>query len=95
MDTWMTLRFLLYPVLLVAGLAWAVLFWRLRRRGAFLSLAAALGAAVAIQGGAGFMALLVSPAPTSVTGAIFTLGILSVTLVTAGGVAVMLREAWT
>ena len=42
----MTLRFLLYPVLFVAGAAWAVLFWRLRRRGAFLSLAAALGAAV-------------------------------------------------
>lgn len=95
MDTWAMLRFALYPVMLVSGVAWALLFWRQRPWNVAAPLAAGLGAAVAVQGAAGFMALLVSPAPTSVTGAIFTLGILSVTLVTAGGVAVMMCETWT
>ncbi len=94
MDTWAMLRFALYPVMLVSGVAWALLFWRQRPRNVAAPLAAGLGAAVAVQGAAGFLALLISPAPNGLTSAMFTAGVLAVALTATYGAIVMLREAW-
>ena len=94
MDAWATLRFALYPMILVSGIAWALLFWRQRPRNVVALLAAGLGAAVAVQGAAGFLALLISPAPNGLTSAMFTACVLVVALTASYGAIVMLREAW-
>lgn len=62
MEFWTTVRFTLYPVMLVSGLVWSVLMLRhyRRQRCAEAAWAFWLGAAVAVQGASGFAALLVS-----------------------------------
>lgn len=97
-EFWTTARFLLYPIMLVCGLCWAILLLHRYRqaRCAEVAWVAWLGVAVAIQGGAGFMSLLVSHfyGFGSLTSAIFTTGPLVVTVVVASGAVAMLRSVW-
>jgi hypothetical protein len=98
MEFWTTVRFLLYPVMLVAGAAWATLMLRHYRcqRCAEAAWAFWMGLAVAVQGAAGFASLLVSNALGfgALSSAVFTLGPLAVTIVTTTGAAVLLVAAW-
>ena len=98
-EFWTTVRFMLYPVMLVCGLCWAILLLHRYRQARYAEVAWAawLGVAVAIQGGAGFMSLLVSHfyGFGPLTSAIFTTGPLAVTVVVASGVIALARTAWT
>jgi len=98
MEFWTTIRFMLYPVLLVGGVAWAVLMLRYFRcqRCAEAAWSFWLAAAVAVQGASGFAALLISNAVGfgALSSAVFTLGSLAVTLVVATGSACLLLTAW-
>ena len=98
-EFWITVRFMLYPVMLIGGLAWAALFLHHCRQAhcAEAAWGTWLGVAVAIQGGAGFMALLVSHTQGfgTTTSVMFTAGPLAVTVVIASGVIALARTAWT
>ena len=98
MEFWTTVRFLLYPVMLVAGASWSVLMLRHYRyqRCAEAAWSFWLALAVALQGLSGFAALLVSNALGfgALSSAVFTLGPLAVTVVTATGAVCMLLRAW-
>lgn len=98
MEFWTTVRFMLYPVMLVAGGAWAVLMLRHynSKRCAEVAWAFWLGAAVALQGLSGFVALLVSKTVGlgALTSLIFSVGPLAVTVVTATGAVMLLMSAW-
>lgn len=98
MEFWTIVRFLLYPVLLVFGVAWCVFFGRSYRRGRCASDGWAfwLGAAVALTGACGFGALMVAQITgfSSVTSGIFTLGTLAPTVVVVVGSAAIWLDAW-
>ena len=98
MELWTTVRFTLYPVMLVSGLTWAVLMLRHYRvlRCAEAAWAFWLSLAVAAQGASGFAALLVSRTVGfgPLSSAVFTLGPALVTLVAATGAVCMVAAAW-
>ena len=98
MELWTTVRFLLYPVMLVSGATWAVLMLRHYRyqRCAEAAWSFWLALAVAMQGLSGFAALLVSRTLGfgALSSAVFTLGPALVTLVAVTGTVCMLAAAW-
>lgn len=98
MEFWTTVRFTLYPVMLVGGVAWAVLMWRHYRcqRCAEAAWSFWLAAAVAVQGASGFAALLVSNAVGfgPLSSVVFTVGPLAVALVIMTGAVMLVASAW-
>lgn len=98
LEFWTMARFLLYPVMLVSGLAWALFMLRYYRRTRCFDAAWSfwLGLAVAVQGASGFSALLVSRTQGfgSLSSGIFTVGALAVTVTVATGALAMWLTAW-
>lgn len=98
METWTAVRFLLYPVLLGLGLAWSLFHLRLYRQQHCVSDGWAfwLGVAIAINGAAGLLSLLVARlvgfGPLS--SAVFTMGPAALVMVTGAAVWARFREAW-
>lgn len=90
-EFWTEVRLLMYPVLLVLGATWGMLFWfqygRTRQRCQVWS--AWLGASVAALGAAGFGSLVVARMLggfSSVTSGVLTLGLLVIVVVLVAGV---------
>lgn len=98
MELWTNVRFFLYPLMIVGGLTWTLLTLRqYRQRCCSKDMwATRLGFAIAVQGAAGFVALLISVTQGfgPLSSAVFTVGPLTVTLVTITGAVTMLVAAW-
>lgn len=96
-----TVRFLfVYPVMLVFGTTWAIMFWRRWRRARYTSdiWSAALGSAVALWSALGLSALYIATLTPAgyglVTSAMFTVGAVIVCIVIVAGVVVILGSQW-
>jgi hypothetical protein len=98
MELWTQLRFTLYPVMAIFGLAWALFHFRRYWAGRCVGDAWAgwLGLAAALQGVSGFAALLVSKTVGfgPLSSGIFTLGPLAMVLVLVSGSAALWWSAW-
>jgi hypothetical protein len=98
MEFWTTVRFSLYPVMLVGGVVWAVLMLRHYRcqRCAEAAWSFWLALAVAVQGASGFAALLISNVIGfgALSSAVFTVGPLAVALVVTTGAVMLVASAW-
>jgi hypothetical protein len=99
MELWTAVRFTLYPVLLVCGVALALMFFRSYRRNRLPCQAWAgwLALATAALGLAGFCSLLLSRALggfNATTSATLTVGLLAVVLVQVCAVVTLGRAAW-
>lgn len=98
MEFWTVVRFILYPLLLVFGVAWCLFFGQSYRRSrcAGDGWSFWLGAAVATTGACGFGALLVARTIgfSSVTSGLFTLGTLALTVVVVAGSTAIWLDAW-
>lgn len=98
LEFWTTVRFMLYPVLLLFGLAWALFHWRLYRqaRCAGDAWAVWLGLAIAINGGSGLASLMVVSAKgfSPVSSMVFTVGPATLTLVMVTATAARFWDAW-
>ncbi len=98
-ELWTEVRLLLYPVLLVLGLAWAVLFWVQYQRAKMRTTlwAAWLGLAVSTLGASGFVALLMARrfgSFSSVTSGVLTVGLAIIATVLVAGVAASGLMMW-
>ena len=96
-----TLRFLvIYPVLLVFGFVWGMMFWRRWRRAKYPGdgWGAALGWSVAAWAGLGLSALyvakIVAGSYTLLTGSLFTIGSVTVCIVIVAGVVALFGANW-
>jgi hypothetical protein len=98
LETWTTVRFTLYPVMLIFGFAWALFNFRSYWSGRCVGDAWAgwLGLAVAIQGASGLASLLIARTAGfgSLSSGVFTLGPLAVTVVIVSGSAALWWTAW-
>ncbi len=95
---WADLRLLLYPVLIVGGLAWSLGFWMRYRVTRYSGdvWAGRAGAAVTLLGLAGTSALMVSKVTgfTIVTTVLITLGVLGLAVVMVWGALALLVGGW-
>lgn len=98
LELWTMVRFMLYPVMLASGLGWAMFHFRSYRQGRCASDARAgwLGAAVALNGAAGFGSLLVANVSGfgALSSMVFTVGPAAITATVASGVAALWWSAW-
>lgn len=98
LELWTMVRFTLYPIMLVFGLAWSLFHFRTYRQGRCASDAWAgwLGAAVALNGAAGFGSLLVASGAGfgPLSSMVFTIGPAVITATVASGVVALWWSAW-
>ena len=98
LEFWTMVRYLLYPVLVVCGVAWAFFHFQLYRssRCGHDAWSAWLGLAAALLGLAGIVGLTVAKSAGfgAATSLLMTVGVMSLTLVMASGTVVLWLDAW-
>jgi hypothetical protein len=98
LEFWTMVRYLLYPVLVVCGVAWAFFHFRLYRssRCGNDAWSAWLGLAAALLGLAGIVGLTVARASgfSPVTSLMVTVGVIALALVLASGTVALWMDAW-
>lgn len=98
MEMWTAVRFLLYPIMLGLGAAWALFHLRLYRQDRCVSDGWAfwIGLAVAINGAAGVGSLVIAKMVGfgALSSAVFTLGPAVLVMVLGAAVLARFREAW-
>lgn len=98
LELWTNVRFLLYPIMFGAALAWSLFHLRAWRHGRCTGDAWAfwLGVAVAINGLAGVFSLLVARTVGfgPISSSLFTIGPAVLTIVIVAGAASLFWAAW-
>lgn len=98
LEFWTMVRYLLYPVLVVCGVAWAFFHWRLYRssRCGNDAWSGWLGAAAALLGLMGIPSLTTARAMgfSPSTSLLITVGVLGLALVLASGTVALWLDAW-
>jgi hypothetical protein len=98
LEFWTTVRYVLYPVILVCGLAWGFFHLRLYRssRCGNDAWSAWLGLAAALLGLAGISGLTLAKLTgfSSFTSILFALGVLALATVLISGTVAMWMDAW-
>ena len=98
LEFWTMVRYLLYPVILVFGLAWSFFHFRLYRssRCGNDAWSGWLGLAAALLGLAGIGGLTVARAAGfgSATSLMVTIGVMALALVLASGTVALWMNAW-